>query len=754
MKIAYLVASSDVSGGQRVIFQQAEALAKASHTVTLICPENKPTWFPLPNVKWEKIPFSKSKALREAHVCVATYWTTVSHAVKAFAGPVFHLCQGYEADFSFNHPFKEEIEAVYALPTHKMAVSPHVVERLKSLGYAPVSHVGQTFDSHEFPPPPETRTFKNTFPVILLPGIFESDVKGISEALEALAKLRERGTPFYLWRVSTWPLSEAEKKICLSQEYSLRLTPPQMVDTYWKSDLLIAPSHPEEGFGLHVLEALSTGLPVLISDTPGHRYIAQNAAEYFKWGDSSSILQKIKTLREHPDRLRELSKMGPPKARRFSTEAVAQKLIDLFEKSLESKNEGLIRPIKTRKRTHPMHHPLTIFWPAKPPPDIEEIRFSFDFCRKMSRRFCKMAYPDALWYDYKTLESIETLFSKAAGHVLILITEPELVLSPQAIRILHDLGQAGHDICGPVYNQSAFTHQIASLPAVYVDMDSFLEVSDMLAEQKPAEHPLVSSGLDPACISFRLDFLKELEGNKNFLSTLKAPFENPFGSLTVARDALVHSGFLKAFTSQRNDLVRLVPERGIHDVLDVGCAMGGYGKTLKELYPQIRLTGVELNSMMADKAAPYYDEMFNVPLEQARFRGRFDLINCGDILEHLTNPWGILKRLRELLRVNGRLVLSIPNAGHWSVVRALLKGRFQYIPLGLLCIGHLRWFTEISIQEGLEEAGFSIELLERQQIPPTPQGNAFIRDMCKRKYGDEASLKTNEFVIRAANNPP
>ncbi|EFK05563.1 methyltransferase domain protein [delta proteobacterium NaphS2] len=395
-----------------------------------------------------------------------------------------------------------------------------------------------------------------------------------------------------------------------------------------------------------------------------------------------------------------------------------------------------------------MNHPLTIFWPATPAPDIDEIQFSFQFCRKMSRYFCKMAYPDALWIDYDVHETFETLLSQADGDVLILVNEPEVVLSPQAIRILLKAGQSGHNICGPVYNQSLFPTQIAALPAMYVDMDSFLEVADIMAKQQNLGC-VEADRLDPACISFCLDFLKKLKVNNGLLSFPKDPPAWAAHSQVVARGALLHAGFLKAFSSHRDDLVRLIPDDGVKEILDVGCAMGGYGKTVKELRPEIRVTGVELNPCMAQTAAPFYDEIINVPMERAHFSTRFDLINCGDILEHLTDPWAMLNRLHGLLRDQGHLVLSIPNAGHWSISRALLQGRFQYVPLGLLCIGHLRWFTEESIRSSLLEAGFSVEVFESQQIPPTPSGEKFIRDMCDTGYGDETSLRTNEFIVRA-----
>ena len=334
MKIVYLTASSDISGGQRVIFQQAEGLAKRGHNITLVCPEPKPVWFPISNANWEMTPFSESKALQEADIRVATYWTTVQQAMHGFSGPVFHLCQGYEADFSFNRPFMAEILAAYANDTLKLVVSHHVAARLKSAGYPRVAYVGQTFDCAEFPPE-KNRNFDQHSKNIVLAGIFEADIKGIRESLIALKQLNKIGLSFNLRRISTWPQSTEEKQIFSAHTYNLRLTPGEIAHAYRNSDLLIGPSHPEEGFGLHVLEALSSGLPVLLSNTPAHRHIARNAAEYFHCGASSDILKKLKELLSNRFRLQELSRLGPVEASRFNTEKVVSRLITLFTRSLD-----------------------------------------------------------------------------------------------------------------------------------------------------------------------------------------------------------------------------------------------------------------------------------------------------------------------------------------------------------------------------------------------------------------------------------
>jgi len=333
MKIVYLAPSSDVSGGQRVIFQQAEELAKRGCRVTLVCHEPEPAWYPIQKAQWETSSFADSKALPEADIRVATYWPTVAPAMADFDGPVFHLCQGYEADLSFNAPKRGEIESAYTQKTHKLAVSPHVAKRLIKAGYSPVTHIGQTFDSIEFPPAKE-RHFNNNPPAILLIGIFESDVKGIHEALSALAGLRRSGTMFRVHRISTWPLSLKEKSIFPAEEYHMRLTPAEMGQAYRNSDLLIGPSHPEEGFGLPVLEALSSGLPAILSDTPAHRHIARNAAEYFPWGDTSALASGIADLLHDRSQRAVLSASGPMEAARFRTSDVVDRLFALFEQAV------------------------------------------------------------------------------------------------------------------------------------------------------------------------------------------------------------------------------------------------------------------------------------------------------------------------------------------------------------------------------------------------------------------------------------
>ena len=336
MKIAYLVPDSAVSGGQRVIFQQAEGLARRGVTVTLVSPAPPPNWFPLKGCRWEQAEFFGPETLEASDAVVATFWTTVLPAVRTARGPVFHLSQGYEADFTFYAHQRSEIRATYALPTRKLAISPHVRSRLTEEGYGPVAFIGQVFDADEFPPLRQ-RSFTTPAPRILVVGTFEADVKGIREALQALQAARANGVSFRLVRVSTTPQCDEELGFGLAEEYLLSLHPAQMSATYRSTDLLVGPSHPEEGFDLPVLEALSSGLPTLLSDTPGHRHSAGAAAEYFSSGSVSSLLSALNAILSDPIRRRRLSELGPAAASRFRTEDVVDRLIEQFEQAIATR---------------------------------------------------------------------------------------------------------------------------------------------------------------------------------------------------------------------------------------------------------------------------------------------------------------------------------------------------------------------------------------------------------------------------------
>ena len=250
LEVAYLLESTALSGGVKVALLQAEALARRGHRVTVVSPEPRPEWFPLSRARFERSAFRDSAELPRAGVRVATFWTTVAPALEGARGPVFHLCQGYEGDFSFYAGQRGAIEEAYRQPARKLVISETLRGRLAEKGFGPATNVGQAFDRSGFSPaaerPPEDP------PVVLVVGAWEADVKGIAIALAGLALWRRRGGRFRLRRISPFPAREDERASGLVDEYHHALAPERMPFAYRASDVFVGPSRREAGLCITV----------------------------------------------------------------------------------------------------------------------------------------------------------------------------------------------------------------------------------------------------------------------------------------------------------------------------------------------------------------------------------------------------------------------------------------------------------------------------------------------------------------------
>jgi SAM-dependent methyltransferase len=80
--------------------------------------------------------------------------------------------------------------------------------------------------------------------------------------------------------------------------------------------------------------------------------------------------------------------------------------------------------------------------------------------------------------------------------------------------------------------------------------------------------------------------------------------------------------------------------------------------------------------------------------------GSFDVIIMSMVLEHLSDPLSILRRVNRLLKPGGRLLLSVPNI---NGIEARLFGSYAYT---LQVPTHLAHFTPKTLSRMLSEAGF------------------------------------------------
>ena len=143
-------------------------------------------------------------------------------------------------------------------------------------------------------------------------------------------------------------------------------------------------------------------------------------------------------------------------------------------------------------------------------------------------------------------------------------------------------------------------------------------------------------------------------------------------------------------------------------VLDVGCGAGALGAEYKRRNPVCRVLGIEADPQSARIAATRLDQVVHgdVEADPMPFPGvAIDCIIYGDVLEHLRDPWRVLKQQARALSPRGVVLICMPNAEHWSFTERLLRGTFEYEDQGLFDRTHLRWFNVETTRRALIEAG-------------------------------------------------
>jgi alpha-1,3-rhamnosyl/mannosyltransferase len=86
-----------------------------------------------------------------------------------------------------------------------------------------------------------------------------------------------------------------------------------------------------EGFHLPPLDAVSVGCPVIASDIPVHREVLGEAAVFVPPHDGRAWAAAISSLRDDPARRAQLAEAGRQRARRFTWEASARALLQVFQ---------------------------------------------------------------------------------------------------------------------------------------------------------------------------------------------------------------------------------------------------------------------------------------------------------------------------------------------------------------------------------------------------------------------------------------
>jgi 2-polyprenyl-3-methyl-5-hydroxy-6-metoxy-1,4-benzoquinol methylase len=172
----------------------------------------------------------------------------------------------------------------------------------------------------------------------------------------------------------------------------------------------------------------------------------------------------------------------------------------------------------------------------------------------------------------------------------------------------------------------------------------------------------------------------------------------------------------KYFSNTRVDLISLLPKQKVGRLLELGA---GSCDTLVEIKRQGLaevVVGVELMKLPGtNQENKLIDELIFGDFETLNNQFKadsFDVIICGDVLEHLVDPWSVVQKLKRLLKPGGLFLISCPNIRYYETfVNIFIKGSFKYADFGLFDRTHLRFFCRKDLLLMLSQGGLTVKLV-------------------------------------------
>lgn len=84
---------------------------------------------------------------------------------------------------------------------------------------------------------------------------------------------------------------------------------------------------------------------------------------------------------------------------------------------------------------------------------------------------------------------------------------------------------------------------------------------------------------------------------------------------------------------------------------------------------------------------------------------KFEIITCGEVIEHLDRPGDLFRNAREMLHPGGRLVLSTPNPWFVNVLLKNIRDGLAFVE----SVDHVAWFDPGTLCELAERQGFELQ---------------------------------------------
>ena len=295
-----------------------------------------------------KSSFAALRLLKKQEYDFVFVWTTVPSGLPALFLKLFKNIPyivriggpdipGFEKRYTYIYkiisPFIKTVWKKARKVIVKCQTEYEMVKKLNSKLPLQVIHNG--IDTEIFKPTTDKQTSEN-LKIICSGRLIKR--KGQYTLLTALHKLKQEG----IKNLQTEFIGEGDEK-SKYEKYAVRknireqvhfsgfVPPEKMPEKYQTADLFVLPSH-NEGMSNALLEAMASGLPVLVSDVGGTRELVDEKNGYiFNAGDPEQLAYYLKRIIKNKKNLKGMGQNSREKAKQFNWQNITGEYLKLFE---------------------------------------------------------------------------------------------------------------------------------------------------------------------------------------------------------------------------------------------------------------------------------------------------------------------------------------------------------------------------------------------------------------------------------------
>ena len=193
--------------------------------------------------------------------------------------------------------------------------------------------------------------------------------------------------------------------------------------------------------------------------------------------------------------------------------------------------------------------------------------------------------------------------------------------------------------------------------------------------------------------------------------------ENPHDRDTTPEFSI--TDIYRKFEYQNRSRVDYLKKFGINKnwkILDYGCGYGFFIEMMKE--EGFLLDGIEISAdklkVCEMRMGDDFNRIRNINLltkELPRdLKAKYDMVTMFHLLEHISQPELLLKKVKEMVKPGGYLVVEVPNVANRMMEASEAFNNFFYIR------DHVAYYTPELLQKLLIQVGFEILLVRGNQV--------------------------------------